>query len=86
MAIKIEKNVPCCQTGDNRGRPSMFPFAGMEVDDYFFAGLGDTAHENVDQLRRTVQSAASRFGRQHGKKFRTLIDREKQGMRVWRIK
>jgi uncharacterized ParB-like nuclease family protein len=41
--------------------------------------------EEVDSLKRKVKGSARYYGIKTGKRFRSLISREEQGVRVWRV-
>ena len=60
-----------------------FPWPEMEVGDSVFVKSGKT--ETIDMLKRKVKGSARYYGVKSDKKFRALIDREKDGVRVWRV-
>ena len=73
MEIKIEKSIPLPSRG--RGRKPIYPFGDMDVGDSFA----------VSGLENRVTSAASWFGKRHGKKFTLRTNSETGETRVWRI-
>ena len=60
-----------------------YPWPEMEVEDSVFI----TAEEGEDlfNLKRKVGPAARYYGDVTGKKFKTLVMREENGVRIWRI-
>jgi len=76
---KVEKNVPFPEVHTKFN----FPWAQMEVGDSVLIKTGKK--ETVDILKRKVKGSARYYGAKVGKKFRSLIDREDDGVRVWRI-
>jgi hypothetical protein len=60
-----------------------YPWTGMELGDsvLIIAGNGDT----LSKLKRRVGRAGRYYGQMNGKKFKTLIMREENGVRVWRV-
>ena len=75
---KIENNVPIPQVRSKFN----FPWPDMEVGDSLLVKAGKT--ETVDTLKGKIKGSARYFGEKTGKKFRSLIDREERGVRVWR--
>ena len=59
-----------------------FPWPEMEVGDSVFVKAGKT--ETVDMLKRKVKGSARYYGVKSDKKFSALVNREKDGVRVWR--
>ena len=41
--------------------------------------------ESLHKLKRKVWSAASYYGKKTGKKFKTMLMHEENGVRVWRL-
>lgn len=61
-----------------------YPWEEMEADDSIFIGADDG--ESLFNLKRKVGPAARYYGQKTGKEFKTLMMREENGVRVWRIK
>ena len=76
---KIEKGVPFPEVHSK----FKFPWPEMEVGDSVLIKTGKV--ETVDLLKRKVKGSARYYGVKTGKKFRSLINREEDGVRVWRI-
>lgn len=76
---KIEKNVPFPEVHSK----FKFPWHEMEVGDSVLIKTGKT--ETVDILKRKVKGSARYYGVKSGKRFRSLINREENGVRVWRV-
>jgi hypothetical protein len=76
---KIENNVPIPQVRSKFN----FPWPEMEVGDSILVKAGKS--ETVDTLKGKIKGSARYFGEKTGRKFRSLIDREERGVRVWRI-
>ena len=76
---KVEKNVPFPEVHTK----FKFPWAEMEVGDSVLIKTGKK--ETVDMLKRKVKGSARYYGVKSGKKFRSLINREEDGVRVWRV-
>ena len=76
---KIEKHVPMPEVHSK----IKFPWAEMEVGDSVLVRIG--SGEEIDTLKRQVKGSARYYGVKTGKKFRSLISREDDGVRVWRI-
>jgi len=76
---KIEKSVPIPEVHSK----IKFPWPEMEVGDsvLVMAGTG----EAVDTLKRKVKGSARYYGVKAGKRFRSLVSREEEGVRVWRV-
>jgi hypothetical protein len=78
---KIDKNVPIpkgLSVGDEtKSYHSKYPFSKMEIGDSFFV-----PH---DQGAFVVGSAASGYGRRHGKKFISRKTHDPYGVRIWRV-
>ncbi len=76
---KIEKKVPNPAIHSKH----KYPWAGM--------GLGDSVliissnGETLSKLKRRVGRAGRYYGQINGKKFKTLMMREDNGVRVWRV-
>lgn len=60
-----------------------YPWDEMEVGDSVFFEADDG--ESIFTLKRRVGPAATYFGQQTGKQFKTLLMREDNGVRVWRL-
>lgn len=75
---KIERNVPIPQVRSKFN----FPWPEMEVGDSILVKAGSS--ESVDRLKGKIKGSARYFGEKTGRKFRSLIDREEKGVRVWR--
>jgi len=60
-----------------------YPWEVMEINDSVFiiAEKGET----LDKLKRRVGPSARYYGKVSGKKFKTLLMREENGVRVWRV-
>lgn len=76
---KIEKHVPFPEVHSK----FQFPWPEMEVGDSVLIKTGQK--ETVDNLKRKVKGSARYYGVKSGKKFRSLINREEDGVRVWRV-
>jgi hypothetical protein len=76
---KIEKSVkiPTVHSKLN------YPWEEMEVDDSIF--IGADKEETLFNLKRKVGPSARYYGNVTGKQFKTLMIREENGVRVWRI-
>jgi hypothetical protein len=75
VSFKIEKGVPIAKTGSgNYPHKRIYPFDQMKTGDSFFA---------PKSFGRKVQSAALKYGKDHGIKFKTRAERN--GRRVWRV-
>ena len=76
---KIEKGVPFPEVHSK----FKFPWPEMEVGDSVLIKTGKA--ETVDLLKCKVKGAARYYGVKTGKRFRSLIDRDEDGVRVWRV-
>ncbi len=76
---KIEQNVEI-PTVHSRFK---FPWAAMEIDDSVF--VEPEEGQTLFALKRKVGPSARYYGEKTCKKFKTLIDRENNGIRVWRL-
>ena len=76
---KVEKNVSFPEVHSK----FKFPWPEMEVGDSVFIKTGKT--ETVDILKRKVKGSARYYGVKSDKKFSSLVNREKDGVRVWRV-
>ncbi len=76
---KIEKNVAIPEVHSK----IKFPWPAMEVGDSVLVKAGKS--ETIDLLKRKVKGSARYYGVKTGKRFRSLISREEDGVRVWRI-
>ena len=76
--MKVDKDVPLPTSAvikNGRSYAGKYPFAIMEVGDSFFVSAKEGAY--------VVGSAASAYGKRHGKKFTSShVD---GGTRVWRV-
>ncbi len=61
-----------------------YPWPDMKVGDSVF--IKSEKGEDLFKLKRTVGPAARYYGDVTGKKFKTLMMREENGIRVWRVK
>jgi hypothetical protein len=75
----IEKNVPFPEVHSK----FRFPWAEMEVGDSVFIKAGKA--ETIEMLKRIVKGSSRYYGVKTGKKYRTLINRQERGVRVWRV-
>jgi len=84
--FKIEKNVP--MPGRGSGRPQIWPWMKMEVDDsvFFPAKKGETGTTICRRVNPYSYAGRERMGK--GKKFamRWMEHEGKLGVRVWRTK
>jgi hypothetical protein len=76
---KIENNVPIPQVRSKFN----FPWSEMEVGDSVL--IKADKKETVDILKGKIKGSARYFGEKTGRKFRSLIDRQEKGVRVWRV-
>ncbi len=60
-----------------------FPWDEMDIGDSVLVKASDD--EAVDELRRKVKGSARYYGTKTGKRFRSLISREENSVRVWRL-
>ncbi len=60
-----------------------YPWPDMKVGDSVFVKA--EKGEDLLKLKRTVGPSARYYGDVTGKKFKTLMTREENGVRVWRI-
>ena len=60
-----------------------YPWEEMEVDDSIF--ISADKGESLFNLKRKVGPSARYYGNVTGKQFKTLMIREENGVRVWRI-
>ena len=60
-----------------------YPWDQMEVNDSVF--ITAEKGESLYKLKRKVGPAARYYGDVTGKKFKTLLMREENGVRVWRV-
>ncbi len=75
----IEKDVPIPAVHSKIN----FPWDDMEVGDSVLIKAGKG--EAVDDLRRKVKGSARYYGSKTGKRFRSLVSREENSVRVWRL-
>ena len=71
--IKIDKNIP--QPDRNAGKPPIYPFGEMDIDDSIFIGRND---------KKKAVSAAHVYAHRNGVKLKC----RKQpcgGVRIWRV-
>ena len=76
---KIEKNVPVPEVHSKIS----FPWPEMEVGDSVLVRAGNG--EAVEELKRKVKGSARYYGVRTNKRFRSLLSREENGVRVWRV-
>ena len=76
---KVEKKVPNPVIHSK----NKYPWAQMELGDsvLIIANNGET----LSKLKRRVGRAGRYFGQINGKKFKTLMMRKENGVRVWRV-
>jgi len=60
-----------------------YPWEDMEVGDSVFIEAEDG--ESLFNLKRRVGPAALYYGNVTGKKFKTMLVREENGVRTWRV-
>ncbi len=60
-----------------------YPWDAMEIDDSVF--ITAEKGESLDDLKRRVGPSARYYGNVTGKKFKTLLMREENGVRIWRV-
>ncbi len=60
-----------------------YPWEDMEVGDSVF--IAADKGESLFNLKRKVGPSARYYGNVTGKKFKTLMVREENGVRVWRV-
>ncbi len=60
-----------------------YPWDQMDVDDSVF--IKATQDESLYNLKRKVGPAARYYGDVTGKKFKTLLMRDDNGIRIWRV-
>ena len=60
-----------------------YPWAGMELGDSVLI-IADNG-ETLSKLKRRVGRAGRYYGQINGKKFKTLMMREENGVRAWRV-
>lgn len=87
MAFEVNKEKIPLPTIDNRGRPSEYPFAQMEVGDSFDAprDMGNNA-SGTDKRQNAIGNSARGYAKRHNPtaKFTArLID--ENTVRCWRI-
>ena len=75
----IEKNVPIPKVHSKIN----YPWPEMEVGDAVF--IQPDKDQTLFQLKRMVGPAARYYGAVTDKKFKALMIREENGVRVWRI-
>ena len=76
---KIEKKVPIPVVHSK----TKYPWDQMEVGDSVF--IEAEKGQSLFELKRKVGPSARYYGDVTGKKFKTLMIREENGVRVWRI-
>ena len=76
---KIEKDVPIPVVKSRFD----YPWDKMEVGDAVF--IEPDEGQSPFSLKRIVGPSASYFGNVTGKKFKTMMMREENGVRTWRI-
>ncbi len=60
-----------------------YPWGEMEVDDSVF--IAADKGESLFKLKRKIGPSARYYGAVTGKKFKTLLVREDNGVRIWRV-
>jgi Ribonuclease G/E len=60
-----------------------YPWDKMELNDSIFITAEEG--ESLEKLKRQVGPAARYYGNVSGKKFKTILMRADNGIRVWRI-
>jgi hypothetical protein len=60
-----------------------YPWEGMEVNDSVL--IKAEQGESLDILKRQVGPSARYYGNVTGKKFKALLVRQENGIRIWRI-
>ncbi len=76
---KIEKNVHIPEVHSKQ----KFPWGEMEVNDSVF--VETEKGQSLFDLKRQVGPSARYYGSVTDKKFKTLMVREDNGVRVWRV-
>lgn len=76
---KIEKKVPVPEVNSGVN----YPWPHMKVGDSVF--FEPEKEESLDELNRTVVNSCRYYGYRTEKKFKTMLMREENGIRVWRI-
>jgi len=76
---KIENNVPIPDVHSK----SKYPWPEMEVGDSVFIKAEEG--ETPTRLNGIVSSSVRYYGRKTGRKFRTRVFSEENGIRVWRV-
>jgi len=76
---KIEKNIPI---PEGRSRIK-YPWPDMDVGDSVLIQAEEK--EPLHKLRRKIWQYPHYYGKKNGKKFKTMLDHEANGVRVWRI-
>lgn len=83
LEIKIEKNVPLSKKGKRGGvKRSIYPFVQMGIGDSFFLQKNGKPLKNV---QINMANSIKYFKKKYPEwKFATRIDKENEGLRVWR--
>ena len=76
----IEKNVQIPEVHSK----IQYPWPAMQKDDSVL--IEAEKGEKLYDLKRKIGPSARYYGEKTGKQFKTLIDHEANGVRVWRIK
>ena len=76
---KIENNVKLPEVHSK----NKYPWGQMEVNDSVL--IKPDEGQSLYELKRKVGPAASYYGDVTGKKFKTLLMWEEEGVRIWRI-
>lgn len=75
--FQIDKNIPIIDRNRKMGRPAVYPFDDMEVNDSFYV-------PNVTcKMRHSIQSQMAYRERVHKRKF--ISRKIDNGLRVWRV-
>jgi hypothetical protein len=77
---KVEKKIPIPEVHSK----NKYPWDKMEVDDSVFFEVEEG--QSLFNLKRIVGPSARYYGIVTGKKFKALMMREENGVRVWRMK
>lgn len=85
--LEIQKNVPIPASRGRHGRPSIYPFADMEVGDSFAVAVDP--EKTIASVQKYIRSAAGNFARRNAsyQKYvtRALVeDGTGVVVRIWR--
>ena len=76
---KIENKIPLPEVRSKFN----FPWVDMKVGDSVF--INADKKESVDILKGKIKGSARYYGVKSSKRFKSLINREDNGVRVWRV-